>query len=283
MSSKQPYFTVIMCNYNYDDYIGEAISSILGQSYTDFELIVVDDGSTDHSTVIIDSFIDKGIQKVFKPNGGQASAFNAGMEVANGKYIALIDSDDWWTENKLQRIYELIEYCNDDKIVLYQHMLNDVFADGVEKTYKNILPSGNVLNEMKRTQNIDFFIPTSGMVFRKDIGKLVFPIPKDFWFSADAYLMRTLIVHGNVQSTNEVLGYHRVHDKSFTNTILKDDSRLMSLLVPHLNSYYKKWNVDYSINWEKKVPSKKSTWDIKRGQLRLLLSSLKRLTLNWKI
>jgi glycosyltransferase involved in cell wall biosynthesis len=99
----RPFFTVLICNYNYEEFIRLAIQSVLDQSFPDFELVIVDDGSTDSSRNIINSFSDPRIKSVFKENGGQCSAFKAGISIAEGSYIALLDSDDEWKSTKLAR------------------------------------------------------------------------------------------------------------------------------------------------------------------------------------
>lgn len=88
-----PLVSIIINNYNYGRFLQESIRSALGQDYEKVEVIVVDDGSTDNSRQIIES---KGntITAVLKPNGGQASAYNAGFKVCHGELVIFLDSDD---------------------------------------------------------------------------------------------------------------------------------------------------------------------------------------------
>ena len=99
-----PEISVIMDNYNYGQYIGEAIRSVLSQDFSDFELIIVDDGSTDNSREIISSFPDSRIKKIFQENGGQLSAFNAGFQAATGKIVCFLDSDDLYQQGYLSSV-----------------------------------------------------------------------------------------------------------------------------------------------------------------------------------
>ena len=94
--------SVIINNYNYEKFIQEAIESVVNQSYKDYELIIVDDGSTDNSREIIErySFKYSNIFPIFKKNGGQASCFNIGYKKAKGDIIAFLDSDDVWKKEK---------------------------------------------------------------------------------------------------------------------------------------------------------------------------------------
>ena len=99
-----PEISVIIDNYNYSKYIGDAIQSVLSQDFPDFELIIVDDGSTDDSRDIISSFTDSRSKKIFKENGGQLSAFNEGFEAATGEIVCFLDSDDLYQQGYLRTV-----------------------------------------------------------------------------------------------------------------------------------------------------------------------------------
>lgn len=96
-----PRVSVVMPVYNVSAYVGMAVRSVLEQSFEDFELIIVDDGGTDDSVAICRSFSDRRIRIVSQRNRGLAGARNTGIAIARGAYIALIDSDDIWTREKL--------------------------------------------------------------------------------------------------------------------------------------------------------------------------------------
>jgi glycosyltransferase involved in cell wall biosynthesis len=93
----KPIISIIVPVYNVEIYLNQCIDSLLHQTHKDFELILVDDGSTDRSGSICDSYkeIDKRIIVIHKKNGGLSSARNAGIEISKGTYIAFVDSDDW--------------------------------------------------------------------------------------------------------------------------------------------------------------------------------------------
>ncbi|MEP9356016.1 glycosyltransferase family 2 protein [Xanthobacter sp. KR7-65] len=96
-----PVVSVVMPVYNVEAYVADAIRSVLAQTFTDFELIVVDDGSTDASAAIIAGFDDLRLRVIRQTNRGLAGARNTGIRAAAGRYIALLDSDDLWTPDKL--------------------------------------------------------------------------------------------------------------------------------------------------------------------------------------
>lgn len=93
----QPYFSLILPVYNVEKYLDRCMHSILAQDFDDYEVILVDDGSTDRCGEICDSYAKKHahVRVIHKPNGGLSSARNAGLDAAQGEYIWFIDSDDW--------------------------------------------------------------------------------------------------------------------------------------------------------------------------------------------
>lgn len=98
-----PIVSVIMPVFNVEKYVAEAVHSVLAQSFADFELIIVDDGSTDQSIAICESFEDPRILIKGQANRGLAGARNTGISFARGRFIALLDSDDAWHPEKLAR------------------------------------------------------------------------------------------------------------------------------------------------------------------------------------
>ncbi|AFZ35840.1 glycosyl transferase family 2 [Stanieria cyanosphaera PCC 7437] len=100
--------SVIIPAYNGDRYIGKAIDSVLQQSYRDYEIIVVDDGSSDRTSQIVQSYGSK-VRYISQQNQGVAAARNQGLEVAQGEYIAFLDQDDFFLPNKLASQVALLE------------------------------------------------------------------------------------------------------------------------------------------------------------------------------
>lgn len=110
MKHKTPLVSVVMPIYNREKYVAEAVSSIINQTFTDFEFIIIDDGSTDSTFKILRSFNDKRIKLIRKDkNSGNYSARNEGMQLAIGKYICVMDSDDIALSNRIQKQYEFME------------------------------------------------------------------------------------------------------------------------------------------------------------------------------
>ena len=100
-----PLVSVIMPSYNAEKYIDEAIRSVIAQTYTNWELFVIDDGSTDRTARIAQSYAEKDSRVIFRQNShnmGTANTRNIGIRLANGEWIATLDSDDIWHPEKLE-------------------------------------------------------------------------------------------------------------------------------------------------------------------------------------
>ncbi|SMF54572.1 Glycosyltransferases involved in cell wall biogenesis [Alteromonadaceae bacterium Bs31] len=106
MNNSKPVFSVVMPLYNVEKYVENAIDSVLAQSYEHFELICVNDGCTDNTMRIVREYEDPRLKIVEQKNMGLAAARNTGINHASGIYIALLDSDDAWAVNKLQKHFK---------------------------------------------------------------------------------------------------------------------------------------------------------------------------------
>lgn len=114
-----PFISVIVPVYNVENYLNQCIESVLTQSFVDFELILVNDGSTDMSGCICEQYSvkDDRIKVCHKNNGGLSSARNAGLLICKGEYVAFLDSDDYWLKpNFLESLYEKCKSCKYDVI-----------------------------------------------------------------------------------------------------------------------------------------------------------------------
>lgn len=116
-----PKISIIIPTYNREDYIADTIQSVLEQTYKDFEVIVVDDGSTDNTKSKLEKFGSK-IKLIEQKNSERAIARNNGVKQSSGEYIAFVDSDDIWVKNKLEKQIEILEN-NKDIILTYSSCL----------------------------------------------------------------------------------------------------------------------------------------------------------------
>ena len=126
-----PKVSVIIPTYNCAKYLPEAIQSVLNQTYQDFEIIVVDDGSTDETKQILNPYIEKNlIRYVYQNNQGVGAARNKGIKEANSEYIAFLDSDDLWDPKMLERSLSLMQSYNYDWVACDNYRL-EIDENGV--------------------------------------------------------------------------------------------------------------------------------------------------------
>jgi glycosyltransferase involved in cell wall biosynthesis len=155
--------SVIIPTYQKGPYISQAIESVLSQTYTDFSIIVIDDGSTDNTSEVLTKYKDK-ISIIRQVNKGPAAARNQGIKASNSEFIAFLDADDIWLPYKLERQVNM--FLEDPAIALvYSDTL--IFSNEVDyrKTYFDIFPpaSGNVYQELF----VSDFIPTLTAIIRR--------------------------------------------------------------------------------------------------------------------
>ena len=127
--NNQPLFSVLIANYNNGKYLMDAIESVRQQTYTHWEIILVDDGSPDNCPAICDEWEkkDSRIKVIHKPNGGVSSARNKGLDIATGEYVQFVDSDDCLEQN----------YCN-TLVSAYDKDVDFVISDEDMELLKNV-------------------------------------------------------------------------------------------------------------------------------------------------
>ena len=119
--AKNPYFTVVIPLYNCQEFIGETIDSVLNQTFSDWEMIVIDDASTDNSREVVKEYVRRdprvSLVELESGFGGPAGPRNIGISKAKSPYIALLDSDDIWHPEKLATQNKILSECNDISMV----------------------------------------------------------------------------------------------------------------------------------------------------------------------
>lgn len=103
-----PFFSIVIPLYNKAAYIRKAVASVVAQSFSDWELIVVDDGSDDNGMQVVETFSDSRIRLLRQSNAGVSAARNNGVAIAKGDYICFLDADDWWDTHHLESLHGLI-------------------------------------------------------------------------------------------------------------------------------------------------------------------------------
>jgi glycosyltransferase involved in cell wall biosynthesis len=171
MTDGIPRVSVVIPTFNYAAFLPRALDSVLAQSYVDYEIIVVDDGSTDETPQVASRY-DHAIRYVHKQNGGVSSARNLGIELARGDLIAFLDADDEWQPQKLAR---QVAFMDADATIGMSYTDMSHWVDGVEvnhsylheRAYRHV-SSGKIFDHL--LQECFIFVPTV-MVRRECLGK----------------------------------------------------------------------------------------------------------------
>lgn len=164
MSKNHPVVSVIIPTYNRENLVKQAITSILRQTFEDFEIIVVDDASLDNTSEVVNSIGDQRI-KYFRnqANSGECASRNLGIDMAQGEYIAFLDSDDKWLPEKLEKQLKVFEQCSDKVGVVYTWLRIVDESDRVK--YRQPKSNGNIFEDLLFANIIGS--PSSVMVKRK--------------------------------------------------------------------------------------------------------------------
>ncbi len=216
-----PLVSILMPNYNYGKYIGEAIESVLQQTYSNWELIICDDGSTDNSCEIVQRYQSKEprIKLIIKENGGVASALNKAYENSYGEIICLLDADDWFSPYKLEKVVYCFQQNRSAGICMNQVIRVSAQKHQLYTPYPQKMDIGWVaplaIQQGGRTNQP----PASGLSFRREITNLIFPIPLSLKALCDAYLAELASFLTEVCAIHEPLSYQRLHGTNLTGAI----------------------------------------------------------------
>lgn len=214
---KPPLFSVVIPTFNREMRIAKAIESVLSQTCTDFELIVVDDGSTDGTKEVMRKFDSSKVCYHWQEaSGGPAKPRNTGIKMATGKYVAFLDSDDWWLPDKLHVCWKYIEKYPD--IDVFYHDIR-YFTNGIEG---EIRKSGDVRVPMLRhLLEHNSGIPTSGSIVRREIFNVAgeFDEDKRYVSVEDFEMWLRLSLHTErFMRIDQALGCINVHAANLTST-----------------------------------------------------------------
>ncbi len=192
--TEQPLVSIIINNYNYGRFLPTAIDSVLNQTYSSLEVIVVDDGSTDNSQEIIRNYGNK-IVAVLKENGDHASTFNAGFSVSQGEIVCCLDADDRFLPEKITQIVDI--FNSHPEISWCFHPLKLVSTEteavlGITRSFPQLNEDISTLCDFRsqlRKGKLSFYAPsTSALCFRRSLLKQILPMPEILKQAADRYL-----------------------------------------------------------------------------------------------
>ncbi|WP_298883994.1 glycosyltransferase family A protein [uncultured Bradyrhizobium sp.] len=210
-SKHEPLVTALINTYNYARFLPFAINSVLNQTYKNIEIIVVDDGSTDHTQEVLQRYAGR-VTNVRTTNGGQAHAFNVGIPMARGELLMLLDADDIWSPNKVERMVEFA--AERPQAAMLYHRFQNLDASGrhVGPPQPMVLTDGDYRHKYIRSGGSWWSPITSVLVFRPEHIKRALPIPSyGHREGADTVLTDFCAVTSEIASFPEVLAGRRLH------------------------------------------------------------------------
>lgn len=205
-----PLVSVIINNYNYAAYVGQAIESVLRQTYPAVELIVVDDGSTDHSRSVIEAFGSK-LTAVFKTNGGHGSCFNAGFARCHGDYVFFLDADDYYGPETIANA--VAAFKPDVAMVQFRMYLVDTNRQviGVHPPAPVEFQSGDVVPHLLERGRYVGTV-TTGLGFSRQALERILPLDeRRFVQAADGCLLYSAPFLGKVATITTPNAFYRRH------------------------------------------------------------------------
>ncbi|MBT6007814.1 MAG: glycosyltransferase [Rhodobacterales bacterium] len=233
-----PIVTVIIPTYNHAHFLKEALSSLLGQTFTDWEAIVVNNFSEDDTVSVVESFADSRIiLENFSNKGVIAASRNRGIKLARGKYIAFLDSDDTWFPEKLAKC--LVAFVNDVSLVChglqwFGDQKRDMFC-GPEKraSFEALLDYGNCIT------------PSATVVLKEWVESVgCFSEDPRLVTSEDYHLWLKLAKENiKVYCIREILGQYRIHSGNQSGSVLRHMNASLSVI----NEFFPKQDVSQNI------------------------------------
>ncbi|MBO6606147.1 glycosyltransferase family 2 protein [Psychroserpens sp.] len=212
-----PFFTVIISVYNKASHLSKTITSVIDQSFSDFEIIIINDGSTDNSKAILDGLTDERIQIIHQSNQGVSRARNNGIALAKSDYIALLDGDDIWHPEYLKRMHDTINANSEQSVftcaIAHKYNTTIVPVPYSIEAHSDVL----ILDYFKASQKHSA-LSGSSVVFKKEILKTTGEFDPKIRSGEDTDLWIRFGMHYPIVFICEVLVFYVFDLKSLSNT-----------------------------------------------------------------
>jgi glycosyltransferase involved in cell wall biosynthesis len=230
-----PYFSIIIPTYNRSEKVRQVIQSILCQTFSDFEVLIMDDGSNDNTCKVVEGFKDPRIHYCWAENsGGPATPRNRGIETARGEWICFLDADDLWYPNKLEIVAKAIA-ANPDADVFCHHEILSVLATERKSLlrhgpfeadfYRVMLTQGNRVSTSATTVRRNF-LDTYGLRFNQSHDYVIIE-DYDLWLHIARY-------DGHFHFINLPLGEYVIENDNLTANSTRHRHNLRVLLHDHV-------------------------------------------------
>jgi glycosyltransferase involved in cell wall biosynthesis len=232
-----PGISVIIPTYNQANFLREAIQSVIDQTFTDWEAIVVNNYSEDHTLEVVESFKDPRIKLInFRNHGVIGTSRNKGVSQARTDIIAFLDSDDTWNSLKLERVVSFfrhqpgVELVCHDEWALVDNRIKSVIKYGPYKDYGGLLFKKNCLSTSAVAMRRQKFLALGG--FSEEV-RFAGVEDYDLW-------LRFAKAGGAIEYLHEALGTCRIHDQSFTAKTQQHCDKSLDLLNCHFENWPEK-------------------------------------------
>jgi glycosyltransferase involved in cell wall biosynthesis len=253
--SAAPLVSILINNYNYGHFLATAIDSALNQTYDHVEVIVVDDGSTDDSHEVLASYGDR-IQTILKPNGGQASSFNAGFAASRGEIICLLDADDWFVPHKVARVVAALGQNAAAGWCFHPLTMLDTTTQTIQpQSYRQDSGQYDVSGWMERQGKLAGLLPfdgtaTSGLCFTRSLLRQILPMPEEKYISlSDDYIKYVAfgLTPGYVEL--EELAVQRLHGNNAFTARADQHKQQMRARIHVLTAYWMRHNFPHLVKF----------------------------------
>lgn len=223
--NKKPYFSIIISSYNYGKYISQTIDSVLNSTFKDFELIVINDGSTDNTSEILKTYQNnKKITIIEHENQGLSLSRNKAMKIAKGKYFWFVDSDDWIDNDALLTLYHKTKDTDLDLISFYtyqiNHMKNQNSIDGysnLPRRLNNAPDETYTISDLSEYDLISYPVTSGKQIYRREfVQKNNIEFPPKTIFEDDVFFLHNIFAGAKISAVKKALYYKRKHSSAIT-------------------------------------------------------------------
>lgn len=217
--------SVVIPVYNTQNYLNECIDSVLNQSFKDFEIICINDGSTDNSLSILSDYevSDERIKVISQQNRGLGASRNEGLKLAQGEYVLFLDSDDYLTPDALEKLYNQA-YANDLDLILFKianfnyKTLKESHSDYFDMKFLKEIVNEDIFNWMIVKDCIfDISVTATSKLFKRSLISNI-EFPEDLLFEDNLFFTKVIFNVKHVYFLDEYLYYRRIRPDSITNS-----------------------------------------------------------------
>ncbi len=250
-----PAVSIIVPAYNAEKHVAGSIKSVLGQTFHDFELIIVDDGSTDGTADIVKSYLyDRRIAYFYQSHGGPSRARNTGIKKARGKYVSFLDSDDLWLSEKLEKQLSYFQQHPDTNVIFTDFEIREGMKTavpsflGIKNHYKEILEQKEHVKEAFLFLLDEMFMFPSTLILERECFENIGMFDELLIGDEDVDFALRLAIHYKIAYIPNVLVHKMRHDSNLSHQRNRSNlatfhifkklyDRSYAIIQPHLDYF----------------------------------------------